>query len=121
MQSLGGTAMRLDASSRFLPFLPSDNASLSDPAAEELFGMTASELGDLLRLPAGGFWATVQADPSLGAYLDSYLRFKRCATRSSHQSTGGGGREGKGAVLQLHASMWPCMALTPSPPLQAPP
>lgn len=67
----------------FLPFLPQDNASLADPAAEELFGITASELGNLLKLPAGGFWAVVQTDPSLGAYIDSYLRFKRCASSTA--------------------------------------
>ncbi|GBF96800.1 hypothetical protein Rsub_09656 [Raphidocelis subcapitata] len=62
----------------FLPFLPADNAELSDLASRAALEAINEDLGQLLRLSPGDFWAAVLSDDrSLHDCLDSFLRFKR--------------------------------------------
>jgi hypothetical protein len=62
----------------FLPFLPADNADLSDPSSRAALDAISAALGDLLRQPPAAFWAVVlRDDRSLHDCLDSFLRFKR--------------------------------------------
>eukprot|EP00877_Chromochloris_zofingiensis_P004569 jgi/Chrzof1/14112/Cz08g25160.t1 len=69
----------LKASGGFIPFLPTDNADLTNPTTQSVLTTIHDDLSRLLRLPAGDFWDVVRNDRSLVACLDSYLRFKRRA------------------------------------------
>lgn len=62
---------------RFVSFLPGDNQDLSSPSSQEVLGLINGDLGELLCLPPGAFWAAVAGDESLHACLDSFLRFRR--------------------------------------------
>jgi hypothetical protein len=62
----------------FLPFLPADNADLSDPSSRAALEAINTDLGLLTRLAPGDFWSVVLKDErSLHDCLDSFLRFKR--------------------------------------------
>lgn len=81
----------------FLPFLPADNAELSDPSSRAALEAINEDLGQLLQLSPGDFWAAVLSDDrSLHDCLDSFLRFKRCGGKKP-SSMGGRGRAARPA------------------------
>lgn len=62
----------------FLVFLPQDEASNTDPAAEEVASLLAADLGHLLALSDSAFHSAAAKDASLLACIDSYLQHCRC-------------------------------------------
>jgi hypothetical protein len=85
----------------FLPFLPGDNADLSDPSSRAALDAINEDLGLLTRLAPGDFWAAVLSDDrSLHDCLDSFLRFRRCAWRAG----AAGGRGAAAAARSARAA-----------------
>jgi len=65
------------ARTRFVPFLPQDNAILRSAESEQALHAINDGLADLLRMNDVSFWASVQGNTSLHECLDSYLRYRR--------------------------------------------
>jgi len=73
------------ASPAFQLFLPCDD---TDTASSALLAGQGEDLAALLASSGAHFWASVQQNASLHAFLKSYLRYARCVEAQARASAG---------------------------------